>query len=159
MSRICIGICEDITVAESEVFQHNIERIVASYGYGVFFSLQYIEPLLLHYSDSIFLFSLADSFVYDNCERFLLADIDLYNGEKSRTPFRTKMLVIYEIALLFYKKHHTIEFFIGNSGEDYNDYITYNIQPDKLLDLLDILNLNTSMQPSIHIIVTHAPGD
>ena len=78
MSLICIGMVDHIQECVDLSVQKQQKEIANKNGIGVFFSIDWEEPIVSHF-DHNYLFSLTDSKWIDNCERLLLPDEWEYN--------------------------------------------------------------------------------
>ncbi len=121
MSSICIFVFEK-TDSDSELFiKNNINNVVNKYQRGAFWDLNYEEPFLSKYIDSLVV-SISDSVTFDNCEKLLLADDSCYNGESATQPFSERIKVIQECANFLISHAKIVHLYIGLSGTEYEDY-------------------------------------
>lgn len=153
MSTICIGVSDKNPSNIAKECCDDLQVIAQKYGCGIFFELEYREPFLSHYEQDAFVFSLADSFSCDNCEMLMLPDGWTYNGQESAIPFEKRMQLLVDIATLLHDKLSSVEFFIGHSGEAFEDFTTYYSNCKQLTERLSILNSESYTDMNLHIIV------
>ena len=153
MSAICFGIAEINDPVRAKAYQDNIIHIAHTHGRGVSFSIDWEEPLLAHYSDAHVIADFRDSPTESNCEMLIIPDHWRYHDQRNELPFRQRMALFQEIAEWADAQGYPIEFFIGNSGTDWDEFETVVIPTKRLTELLMKTVGKSGSDADIHIIV------
>ena len=78
-----------------------VYEVVNKEGLGVFFLIQDVAPFLNNYKQDSIIFSIADNYMFDNCEMLFLADDCYCNGKKQYSFYRTNA---------YYQFHYSIAY-------------------------------------------------
>ena len=126
MSLICIGMVDSILECDALSIQERQNEIASKNGIGVFFSINWEEPIVSHF-DHNYLFSLTDSKLIDNCERLLLPDEWEYNYSRNDIPFRIRAEFIRQMIEPLTALNYKVNLFLGTSGDEIEDYISITV--------------------------------
>ena len=152
MSKICIGV---LTINDSQpsILLEQLHSLLERYELTIFSELVYEEPFLNQYHmENVFVFSISDSKLYDNCEMLLLPDNCFLNGEKNDTPFEKRMRYLEEILLELLKNNDRIDMFIADSGTQFDEFEDIHIGISDFLSITKLLN--TITPPDLHLTIS-----
>lgn len=153
MSTVCIGVATKLQPDNVAKCYQDLKAIADKHACGVFFEIEYQEPFLEHFREASIVFSLSDSFVYDNCEMLMLPDGCFINGRSNPISFKTRMKIILDMAVYLKSYSCCLDFFLGHSGEPIEAYITYMVHQHNMLDVLELFNSDKSPHINMHISV------
>ena len=149
MSKICLIIVK--TPKNYVSLDKEIIAYCKKYGFGVFTSSTYVEPVLQSFDKNYNFYSLADDFVYDNCELLLLPDGCIYNHTVNTVPFLERMRVICGLVRIVLEKtnQNIVHMFVGESGTEYTEYQICSVN---VLDFPSMINrlCNSAIAEPIH---------
>ncbi len=152
MSKICLIIIKpprDFLSLEKDVVAY-----CNKFGFGVFTSSSYLEPVIQSFDNNIVFFSLADDFMYDNCELLLLPDGCIYNHAVNAVPFLERMRVVCGLVNIILERTNqdAVHLFVGESGTEYTEY---QIASVSILDFPSMINrlCNCAISEPIHFII------
>lgn len=124
MSKICIFVVTDICQECKASIENDILKFISEYNLGAFFDQDDNEPFLSFY-ENCFTISIADSGRYNNCEFLMLPEGWSVAGKMPVFSFRKRMMILQEIASLIVNKICRVELFVGDSGNDYDDFMQF----------------------------------
>lgn len=156
MSRICIGVIYDFK-EKSDVIKEQLERIVGQCNLGIFFNT-FVQPFFCELPNDSIVFSIADDMIYDNCEMLLIPDGWMINDKAPEESFRDRAGRISEIMTVACDvSKGKIELFIGDCGDQMNDFILVNSSVGNFLnDICSLKLYDERMSPeSYHFIFSN----
>ena len=158
MSLICIGMVDHIQECVALSVQKQQKEIANKNGIGVFFSIDWEEPIVSHF-DHNYLFSLTDSKWIDNCERLLLPDEWEYNYWKNDIPFRIRAEYIHQMIEPLTALNYKVNLFLGTSGDEIEDYISITVSEPDLGQVLTDTWGKSGESSSYHYLIVPKPED
>ena len=84
-------------------------------------------PFLMEYGDEYIVFSIADNYMYDNCEMLLLPDSCWFNEKKNDIPFVERMKNIENVLKEVIKITGNVEVFVGDCDAELFEFETITI--------------------------------
>lgn len=154
MSKICIGIITKINQEKKKEIQSQLLDIVKKHDNGIFFSEIYPEKFFDMFSDDRFIFGLADNFEHNNCEMLLLPDTWMHNGKYSCVPFKKKISVLKDISSFLIDYDCQLDWFIGTSGLDQDDFQIVSVTPTELIEVMTDMYCTSMNINDLHIVIT-----
>lgn len=152
MSKICLIIVK--TPKDPASLEKDIVAYCKQFGFGVFTSSNYVEPVMQSFDKEYKFYSLADDFVYDNCELLLLPDGCIYNHTVNAIPFFERMRVICGLVSLILERTNQdiVHLFVGESGTEYTEYQINSVSVPDFPSAINRL-CNCAMAEPIHFII------
>lgn len=143
----------DIDLLEDKI-KKELVQVAKKYNLACIFRIEYTEPFLNN-TDLYTAVSISDAQDYDNCEMFLLPDGCTHNDEKNKIPFVNRMLALRDFTLILKKSYRSVEWFIGDSGTPYDDFLHLYASPNELPQIMDqyYYDPKTVVESDIHIVV------
>ncbi len=149
MSKICLLVVK--TQKDSAPLEKEIIAYCKKFGFGVFTSSNYVEPVMQSFDKKYKCYSLADDFVYDNCELLLLPDGCIYNQTVNAISFLERMRVVCGLVSIIMERtnQNVVHLFVGESGTEYTEYQIYSVS---VLDFPSMINrlCNCAISEPIH---------
>ena len=153
MSAICFCITEIKDPVQIKRYQDKIINIANIYGRGVSFSIDWEEPLLERYADAYIIADFHDSPTESNCEMLIMPDHWQYNNKRNELSFRQRMALFQDVAAWATVQGYSMEFFIGNSGTNWNEFETIIVPAKHLTNVLIETVGESGSDADIHIVV------
>lgn len=150
MSKFCIGIIKNKRNPKKDIMRY-VYEVVNKEGLGVFFLIQDVAPFLNNYKQDSIIFSIADNYMFDNCEMLFLADDCYCNGKKNNIPFIERMHTINSIIQSLMDFGEDFELFVGETGAFDSDFEFIPLNKtifEKRMELYQYSNI--SFFPNIH---------
>lgn len=152
MSSFCLCVT-NIQEKMKMFYEQRLCNIAQHHKRGIVFSIDWFEPTVSLRGKNSFFANLLDSPVSDNCEMLLLPDGWYYNGSTNVLGFRRRMEFLQDIANELVAENGFVEFYIGCSGTELQEYRSILIKNENLIDCLEMLFGVSGIDEGIHIVV------
>ena len=120
MSMICLLEIQD-TGIDRQFLKKRIKELINGIG-GVFF---YDSMPVVGETEGCLYCSFSDDYRFDNCERLLLPDEDVYNGSKNPIPFRKRVQTLERVLRVIMNLTIKGTLYVGNNGNCRIDEFTF----------------------------------
>lgn len=151
MSWICL--CMTEVYDQVDLYEEQLREIAAKHLRGISFSIDWKEPIFECKKGEMLIFSLSDGPAQENCEMLLLPDGWYVNGRTNWQPFPQRMVVLHEIASMLLERMHRVEFYIGLSGTQPDEYVTRSVQQSGLVEELCETVGREGGEAGVHLVV------
>ena len=151
MSSICLCVTEGKD--KNETLFYRLANIVKAHGRGVVFSIDWSEPIVDMLKDKYIVASISDCPNLSNCEMLLLPDGEYYNGYTNRLMFRERMKVLQDIADLLIECNRCVEFYIGHSGTNPDEFSDVIVKRSNLTEYLTTTVGKEGTEDARHIVI------
>lgn len=151
MSKLCLVIFK--CLHEEVELRSRVQEILHTKNFALFDRISYCEPFLSEFfcEDKI-MYSIADTYDYDNCEMLLLPDSCFYNGRSNPVLFQERIRLLQNVLYVILEHSETVDVFIGDSGLTFSEFIHYDTKIENFLPIAE--TLNTVVPKDIHITIT-----
>lgn len=136
MSLFCLCIVHNVKKNEKNFYTQQIETIAKHYNCGVKFSVDWREPIFSYIQKDSLVINVLDNPQADNCELFLLPDGWYFNGQAAKITFRERIKLLQDIANFFIDRKYGIDFYLGQSGTQIDDFLKVALKANDLTDYL-----------------------
>ena len=83
--------------------------------------------------------NLLDDIACDNCEMLLLPDGWFFASKTNKLSFKQRMEFLHDIAALLLASNHSVEFYIGSSGTNPDEFLEISVKQAGFIDALALL--------------------
>lgn len=132
MSKICICSIVSLGGYDRTVLKDEILQIVRRNHCAAFFTISPGICLFEQYSGGEFVFSLADDWRYDNCEKLLLADNAQLNGLPNDSGIIDRLQGMFEIADHITDLGLQLHLFLGIAYTGYDEFVVRELSNSQL---------------------------
>ena len=160
MSKICICAFESLYGYDSTILKNEIIHIAYKNHCAIFFAMSPGVALFEQYHSGKFVFSLADDWHYDNCEKLLLADNAQLNGMPNDSGIIDRLQVLFDIADYITDLGLQLHIFLGIAYSSYDEFVVREI-PSSQLPRFIMRHYRTWQQQAdtdYHLIIQCSPG-
>lgn len=156
MSLFCLCVVDNIDrrrIGEKNEmpFNKEIGILERKYKIGINYSVDWLEPIMMHFKEHSILLSISDSPMSSNCELFLLPDGWFVNGFTNEIRFKERMIVLQEISALFPIDQFDVNLYLAQSGTCCEDYTYIELKSSQLADYLTDTIGKQGIDMGIHI--------
>ena len=153
MSLICIGVASLPTTSLFSVSLEKIAQISKEFNRGIFFELDWTEPIFEKIPSDTLKFYVTDSVTSANCEMLFLPDNWFYNGRTNSQSFDERMAFLTEISKVFTANGVALELYIGTSGSLHDEYESVSATPASLIPILQNTIGVNGTDTAVHFVI------
>lgn len=153
MSLICLCVTDNIEEKETMFYKESLTKLVNCYECGVVFSINWTEPIVEYLKDVGFVFGLVDYWGSNNCEMLLLPDGWYHNGYTNDVVFKERIQLLADVANMLLERGHRVEFYIGCSGMEPEDFFDSEIKCSYFIEFLEKTIGTEGAEIGLHITV------
>lgn len=139
---------------KTEKYKEELERIAKRNRRGISFVIDWDEPVVELHKKDFLIANLTDQNDSDICEMLILPEGWYYNGETNVDSFLQRMCYLYEIAEYVLMDEPTVDFYVGSSGAEPNEFVCYETNLEHFLCCLTDTIGQSGTSKDIHIRVS-----